>query len=94
MVHEHSLTMMADGGFDPSSLSSGNGLLIAGIVFGIIVLLVVVKIIFSIVRKVLSVIIGLALVGAIGGGFAGIATGAFDKVPEFFSTVFDSMPWS
>ena len=93
MIYDPALTMMANGGSDPGALSSGNGLLIAGIVCGIIVLMIVVKIIFSVVRKILSVIIGLALVGALGGGFAGIATGAFDKVPEFFGNVFDSMPW-
>lgn len=87
--------VVANEGFDPSTIIDQiGGWGIVGIIVAVVIVVVIVKIVFSILKKVLAVIVTLALTGALGGGILGMATGWFDKVPEFFGAIFDNMPWS
>lgn len=83
------------GQFNPGMLvEQVGGWGLVAVIVAVVIVVVVVKIVFSILRKVLAVVVTLALTGALGGGVLGMATGWFDKVPEFFGVIFDNMPWS
>lgn len=82
-------------GFDPGAfIDQIGGVGLTVIIVAVVVVLIVVKIVFSALRKVFAVVITLALIGALGGGFFGIATGALDHIPDIFDAIFDNMPWA
>lgn len=82
-------------GFNPGALVEQiGGAGVVAILVAVVAVIVIVKIVFSVLKKVAAVIVTLALTGALGGGVAAFASGALDRVPAFFDSLFDLMPWS